>query len=203
MLIEFVVTSLIVIATPGTGTLYTIATGLAHGRAPALVAAFGCTLGILPHMAAAMAGLAAVLATNEAAFNILKFAGALYLIWMAISIWRDRSLLTPSGEAHRRGSIEIIRHAILINLLNPKLSIFFLALLPQFVHQDDPDALPAMAVYGLAFMVMTFAVFALYGVFAAMTRDRVLSSARLTNLIRRVFAAGFLALGVRLALADK
>jgi threonine/homoserine/homoserine lactone efflux protein len=203
MLIEFVITSLIVIATPGTGALYTIATGLAHGRTAAMVAAFGCTLGILPHMAAAMAGLAAVLATNETAFGLLKLAGALYLIWMAVSIWRDRSLLAPPGEAQRRGSLETIRHAILINLLNPKLSIFFLALLPQFVHPDDPGALPAMAGYGLAFMVMTFAVFALYGIFAAMTRDRVLSSARLTNLIRRVFAAGFLALGIRLALAGR
>lgn len=203
MLLEFTLTSLIVIATPGTGALYTIAMGLAHGRSTAAIAAFGCTLGIVPHMAAAMAGLAAVLTTNDAAFNILKLAGALYLIWMAINVWRDTQLLAPPNEAKRRSAGAIVRHAVLINLLNPKLSVFFLALLPQFVHPDDPGALAAMAGYGLAFMVMTYAVFALYGVFAARTRDRVLSSTRLTGLIRKAFAAGFLLLGIRLALAGR
>lgn len=203
MLLEFTLTSLVVIATPGTGALYTIAMGLAHGRATAIIAAFGCTLGIVPHMAAAMVGLAAILATSDAAFNILKLAGALYLIWMAISVWRDTSLLSPAGETRRQSAAEIIRHAVLINLLNPKLSIFFLALLPQFVHPDDPGALAAMTGYSLAFMVMTFVIFALYGIFAAMARDKVLSRPRLTVLIRRAFAAGFLLLGIRLALAGR
>lgn len=203
MLLEFTLTSLIVIATPGTGTLYTIAMGLSQGRATAVVAAFGCTLGIVPHMAAAMAGLAAVLATNDTAFHMLKLAGALYLIWMAISVWRDTALLAPPGETRRRAAGEIIRHAILINLLNPKLSVFFLALLPQFVRPDDPGALTAMSGYGFAFMLMTFGVFCLYGIFAAMTRDKILSSVRLTTLIRKAFAAGFLLLGVRLALAGR
>lgn len=203
MLLEFTLTSLIVIATPGTGALYTIAMGLSHGRATALVAALGCTLGIVPHIAAAMLGLAAVLSTNETAFNLLKFAGALYLIWMAISVWRDTSLLTPSADDRPRSGHEIVRHAVLINLLNPKLSIFFLALLPQFVHPDEPNALLAMSGYSLAFMLMTLMVFTLYGWFAALARDRVLSSRALTNAIRRVFAAGFLMLGVRLALAER
>ncbi|MCA1968007.1 MAG: LysE family translocator [Rhizobium sp.] len=203
MLLEFTLTSLIVIVTPGTGALYTVAMGLAHGRSTAVVAAFGCTLGIVPHMAAAMAGLAAVLATNDAAFNILKLVGALYLIWMAINVWRDTRLLAPPSEAKRRTAGSIIRHAVLINLLNPKLSVFFLALLPQFVRPDDPGALAAMAGYGLAFMVMTFAVFALYGIFAALTRDRVLSSTRFTSLIRKAFAAAFLLLGIKLALAGR
>ena len=203
MLFEFTLTSLIVIATPGTGALYTIAMGLAHGRPTAIVAAFGCTLGIVQHMAAAMAGLAVVLATNDTAFNVLKSAGALYLIWMAINVWRDTSLLAPPGETKRRSAAEIVRHAVLINLLNPKLSIFFLALLPQFVRPDDPGALVAMTGYSLAFMAVTFAIFALYGAFAAMARNRVLSSARLIGAIRKAFAAGFLLLGIRLALAGR
>lgn len=203
MLLEFTLTSLIVIATPGTGALYTITMGLSHGRATAVVAAFGCALGIVPHILAAMLGLAAVLSTNETAFNVLKFAGALYLIWMAISVWRDASLLAAMEEAETRSYPEIIRHAVLINLLNPKLSVFFLALLPQFVRPGDPQALLLMSGYSLAFMAMTFAVFALYGWFAALTRDRVLASRRLTMALRRIFAAGFLALGVRLALAER
>ncbi|GEO83942.1 hypothetical protein GCM10007920_09660 [Ciceribacter naphthalenivorans] len=154
-------------------------------------------------MAAAMLGLAAVLSTNDAAFNLLKFAGALYLIYMAISVWRDTSLLTPATDERPRSGREIIRHAVLINLLNPKLSIFFLALLPQFVHSDEPNALLAMTCYSIAFMLLTLVVFALYGWFAALTRDRVLRSRVLTNGIRRTFAAGFLFLGMRLALAER
>ncbi|MGV8938896.1 MAG: LysE family translocator [Allorhizobium sp.] len=203
MLLEFILTSVIVIATPGTGALYTIAMGLAHGRTTAIVAAVGCTLGIVPHMAAAMAGLAVVLATNDTAFNTLKLAGALYLIWMAINVWRDTSLLAPIGEAKRQSATDIVRHAVMINLLNPKLSIFFLALLPQFIHQDDPGAMAAMTGYSLAFMAMTFVIFAAYGVFAAIARDRVQSSARLAAVIRKAFAAGFLLLGIRLALAGR
>lgn len=203
MLLEFTLTSLIVIATPGIGVLYTIAMGLSHGRATAVIAALGCTLGIVPHMLAAMLGLAAVLATNETAFNLLKLAGALYLIWMAIHVWRDTSLLAPATDEGPRSRSEIIRHAVLINLLNPKLSVFFLALLPQFVRPADPQALLLMSGYSLAFMGMTFVVFALYGWFAALTRDRVLANRRLTTAIRRIFAAGFLALGVRLALAER
>lgn len=202
MLLEFTLTSIIVIATPGTGALYTIAMGLAHGRAAALIAAFGCTLGILPHMAAAMLGLAAVLATNEAAFNLLKFAGAVYLIYMAISIWRDRSLLKPDEPAPRPRH-DIVRRAVLINLLNPKLSIFFLALLPQFVRPTDPNALVAMTGYSLAFMAMTLIVFAIYGAFASLAREKVFSSDRLVDRIRQCFAAGFLLLGIRLALAEQ
>lgn len=203
MLLEFTLTSLIVIATPGTGALYTIAMGLAHGRVTAFVAAFGCTLGIIPHMAAAMLGLAAIIATNETTFAILKIAGALYLIWMAVGIWRDRSLLRPTVNAAPRRKRHIVRHAVLINLLNPKLSIFFLALLPQFVRPGDPGALLQMTGYSIAFMAMTFAVFAVYGMFAALARDRVLSSDRLVDWIRKIFAAGFLLLGIRLALTPQ
>ncbi|MBP1852596.1 LysE family translocator [Rhizobium halophytocola] len=201
MPIEFILTALIVIVTPGTGAIYTIAMGLSHGRRWALVAALGCTLGIVPHMLAAIAGLAAVLATNATAFNLLKLAGGLYLLWMAISIWRDGSLLAPRPDHGARRAPVIIRHAIAINLLNPKLSLFFLALLPQFVRPDDPHALCAMTGYSLAFMGLTFIVFALYGWFASLARRRLLASPQAVTWLRRSFAACFLLLGVRLALA--
>ncbi|MDI7860871.1 LysE family translocator [Rhizobiaceae bacterium n13] len=200
MMLEFALTSLIVIATPGTGALYTIAMGLGHGRRAAIIASLGCTAGIVPHMAAAMLGLAAVLATNETAFNLVKTAGVAYLIYMAVTIWRDRSLLAPSADERPRSTFEIIRHAVLINLLNPKLSLFFLALLPQFVGPSDENALISMLGYSLVFMVLTFIVFALYGIFAAAARQKVLASSTVTNWLRRSFAAGFLVLGIRLAI---
>ncbi|ATN35071.1 lysine transporter LysE [Rhizobium sp. ACO-34A] len=203
MYLEFILTSLIVIATPGTGALYTVVMGLSHGKATSLVAAVGCTLGIVPHMIAAILGLAAVLATNDTAFQIVKLAGAGYLLYMAISIWRDASLFSPERDRQQRSALGIIRHAVLINLFNPKLSIFFLALLPQFVSASDEHAVLRMTEYSLAFMVMTFVVFALYGLFAAAARDRVLSRPRLMLWIRKSFAAAFVALGLKLALAER
>lgn len=203
MYLEFILTSLIVIATPGTGALYTVVMGLSHGKATSLVAAAGCTLGIVPHMIAAILGLAAVLATNDAAFQIVKLAGALYLLYMAISIWRDASLFSPERDRQQRSAFGIIRHAVLINLFNPKLSIFFLALLPQFVSAADRHAVLRMTEYSVAFMVMTFVVFALYGLFAAAARDRVLSRPRLMQWIRKSFSAAFVAMGVKLALAER
>lgn len=203
MELEFILTSLIVIATPGTGALYTVVMGLSHGRATALVAAAGCTAGIIPHMVAAILGLAAVLATNDTAFQILKVAGALYLVYMAVSIWRDTSLFTATRDQHKGSALEIVRHAVLINLFNPKLSIFFLALLPQFVKPSDPQAVPHMGEYSLAFMVMTFVVFALYGLFAASARDKFLARPAMMHWIRKSFAAAFLLLGLKLALAER
>lgn len=203
MYLEFILTSLIVIATPGTGALYTVVMGLSHGKDTSIVAAAGCTLGIVPHMIAAILGLAAVLATNDTAFQIVKLAGALYLLYMAISIWRDASLLSPERDRQQRSALGIIRHAVLINLFNPKLSIFFLALLPQFVSAADEHAVLRMTEYSLAFMVMTFVVFALYGLFAAAARDKVLSRPMLMLWIRKSFAAAFVALGLKLALAER
>lgn len=203
MYLEFILTSLIVIATPGTGALYTVVMGLSHGKDTSIVAAAGCTLGIVPHMIAAILGLAAVLATNDTAFQIVKLAGALYLLYMAISIWRDASLFSPERDRQQRSALGIIRHAVLINLFNPKLSIFFLALLPQFVSAADEHAVLRMTEYSLAFMVMTFVVFALYGLFAAAARDKVLSRPMLMLWIRKSFAAAFVALGLKLALAER
>lgn len=203
MYLEFILTSLIVIATPGTGALYTVVMGLSHGKGTSIVAAAGCTLGIVPHMIAAILGLAAVLATNDTAFQIVKLAGALYLLYMAISIWRDASLFSPERDRQQRSALGIIRHAVLINLFNPKLSIFFLALLPQFVSAADEHAILRMTEYSLAFMVMTFVVFALYGLFAAAARDKVLSRPRLMLWIRKSLAAAFVALGLKLALAER
>ncbi len=203
MYLEFILTSLIVIATPGTGALYTVVMGLSHGKATSLVAAGGCTLGIVPHMIAAILGLAAVLVTNDTAFQIVKLAGAGYLLYMAISIWRDASLFSPERDRQQRSAVGIIRHAVLINLFNPKLSIFFFALLPQFVTAQDEHAVLRMTEYSLAFMVMTFVVFALYGLFAATARDKVLSRPKLMLWIRKSFAAAFVALGLKLALAER
>ena len=203
MSIEFLVTSLIVIVSPGTGVLYTLAAGLARGSRAEIVAAFGCTVGIVPHLAAAILGLAALLHTSAHAFGTFKYLGVAYLLYMAWSTLRERGALSVGKAASNRSATQVIVEAILINLLNPKLSIFFLAFLPQFVATDEAHPLASMLVLSGAFMVMTFAVFAGYGLFAASIRDHVISRPAVLTWLRRSFASAFALLGAKLALTER
>src|SRR5215203_3535124 len=191
MSIEFLITSLIVVATPGTGVLYTLAAGLSRGFRASVVAAFGCTLGIVPHMAAAIMGLAAVLHTSALAFQILKTLGVAYLLYMAWNALKEQGALSVEKNVGNQPSSQVIISAILINILNPKLSIFFLAFLPQFVGTNEENPLSRMLVLSSAFMVMTFVVFVGYGLFAASIRDHVISRPRVLTWMRRSFAAAF------------
>jgi len=201
--IDFLVTSLIVVASPGTGVLYTLAAGLSRGSRASVVAAFGCTLGIVPHMAAAIMGLAALLHTSALAFQTLKYLGVAYLLYMAWNTLRERGTLRVETQVGTRSAFQVIVSAILINILNPKLSIFFFAFLPQFVRADEPHPLPRMLELSGVFMVLTFAVFVVYGLFAAAVRSHVISRPRVLTWMRRAFAGAFVALGAKLALADR
>jgi len=199
--IAFLLTSLLVVASPGTGVLYTVSTGLSHGTRASLLAALGCTLGIVPHMAAAVLGLAAVFHASSFAFEFLKYAGATYLLYMAWRTWRDRSALDPAQQTAARSPLRIVVSAVLLNLLNPKLPIFFLAFLPQFIARDDPSPVARLLMLGGVFMLMTFVVFAVYGAFASFMRTRVLARPQVTTWLRRSFALGFAGLGLKLMLA--
>lgn len=203
MNLEFLTVSLLVIASPGTGAAVTIATGLSRGARTAAVAALGCTLGIVPHMLAAVTGLAALLHASALAFDAVKFAGVAYLLYLAWMTWREQGLLAIEPDGAERSDWQVIRHAVLVNLLNPKLSMFFLAFLPQFIAKDDAAPMLAMLQLSAIFMAMTFAVFALYGAFAARMRERVLGSATAMAWLRRSFAATFVALGAKLAFTSR
>jgi threonine/homoserine/homoserine lactone efflux protein len=197
--VEFLLTSLIVVATPGTGVVYTLAAGLARGARASLVAAAGCTLGIVPHMAAAITGLAALLHTSAVAFGVLKYLGVAYLLYLAWSTLRERGALAVDEPEAPRPARKTIGTAVLINILNPKLTIFFFAFLPQFVSPDDPHGLLRMLGLSAVFMAITFAVFSLYGVSAAAVRKQVVERPRVLTWLRRVFAGSFVALGAKLA----
>jgi threonine/homoserine/homoserine lactone efflux protein len=203
MSLSFLLTSLIVIVSPGTGVLYTLAAALTRGSRASVAAAFGCTLGIVPHMLAAMLGLAAVLHTSALAFAALKWLGVLYLLYMAWQALRERGALKVEGRVDARSAAKLIVTGFLINILNPKLSIFFLAFLPQFIAVDEGHPLMQMLQLSAAFMAMTFAVFVVYGLFAASVRDRIVTRPKVMTWLRRAFAGGFAALGARLALADR
>jgi threonine/homoserine/homoserine lactone efflux protein len=201
--IEFLLTTLIVVVSPGTGVLYTLAAGLSRGARASILAAFACTLGIVPHMAAAITGLAALLHASALAFDILKYLGVAYLLYMAWSTLREHGALRVEKEVAPRSARQVIVSGILINILNPKLSIFFFAFLPQFVTAGEPHALTRMLELSGVFMLLTFVVFVGYGVFAASIRSHVISRPLVLTWMRRTFAGAFVALGAKLALSER
>jgi threonine/homoserine/homoserine lactone efflux protein len=199
----FLFTTLVVVATPGTGALYTITAGLSRGSRASLVAAAGCTLGIVPHMIAAITGLAAVLNASALAFQTLKYAGVAYLLFLAWQTWRDKTPLEVEEDTSTRSSWRVIRTAVFINVLNPKLTIFFFAFLPQFVRPGTAHVVPRMLLLSAVFMLATLIVFALYGIFAATMRRHVISRPRVVGWMRRVFGGTYVALAGRLALSSR
>lgn len=200
---EFLITSLIVVLIPGAGVVFTVSTGLIQGRTASALAALGCTLGILPHLAATILGLAAVIHTSAEAFQLLKYAGGGYLIYLAYTTWRDRSAFTLAQVASRTASHSLIIRAILLNLLNPKLTIFFLAFLPQFAEPGSASSLNQLLILSSIFMAMTFVVFVTYGFLAHAFRKLVIESQRVQDWLRRGFAAVFAGLGTQLVLSER
>ncbi|SJZ83648.1 LysE family translocator [Consotaella salsifontis] len=203
MSLEFLVTALVVVLLPGTGVIFTLSAALTRGFRASLLAAFGCTLGILPHMAAAITGLAALLHASAVAFEVIRYAGVVYLLIMAWKTVRETGALGMSARQSESSSSRIILSAILVNILNPKLSVFFLAFLPQFIATDASHPLLQMVELGVVFMAMTFAVFALYGAFAASVRSHVTSRPSVMTWLRRSFAAAFVGLSFKLMLAER
>jgi len=200
---EFLITSLIVVLVPGTGVLYTVSTGLVQGRAASVYAALGCTAGIVPHLLATVLGLAAVMHTSALAFQLLKYAGVAYLLYVAVATWRDRSAFAVDGGAARASAIGLVVKAFLLNILNPKLTLFFLAFLPQFVDPAAGRPIAQLLVLSAVFMLMTFAVFVVYGFAAHAFRQKVIGSARVQRWLRYGFAAAFAGLGAKLAVSDR
>ena len=202
MSIEFLLTSIVVVLLPGTGVLYTLAIGLGKGFRASIAAAFGCTLGILPAAIASIVGLAALLHTSALAFQIVKYLGVAYLFFMAWTILKDKETMSVTEDNTSVGAIRVTLNGMLLNVLNPKLSLFFLAFLPQFVSADTTGATGALIMLAAVFMALTFVIFVAYGAMASLARDYVISRPSVLTWIKRVFAGTFGFLGVKLALSD-
>ena len=200
MSLQFLITALVVVIAPGTGVIYTIAVALGQGHRASIYAALGCTAGIVPHLLAASFGLAAILHTSALLFQVVKFAGVAYLLYLAWQSLKSGGALAVSADQRRERPVRIMRRGVLLNVLNPKLSIFFLALLPPFLSRNPGTPTVEMLGLGPIFMAMTFALFVLYGLFAATARDHLLASEVATRRPNRRFAAPFAALGARLAM---
>ena len=200
---DFLITALIVVLIPGTGVIFTVSNGLLFGRKASLVAALGCTAGIIPHLLASSLGLAALLHTSAVLFQAVKFAGVLYLFYLAWTLWRDTGTFQLQSRPDRLAARGLFVKAVLINILNPKLSIFFLAFLPQFITPGHHSALVQMMTLSGLFMLMTLIVFSGYGLLADGFRAHVVESNRVQHWLKKGFAGIFFLLGVDLALADR
>ncbi len=201
--VEFLITSLVVVLIPGTGVVFTVSTGIIQGRKASVFAALGCTAGIVPHLLATVLGLAAILHTSAVAFQTIKFAGVAYLFYVAYATWRDKAALAVAESSSAKTSLNLVVKAFLLNILNPKLTIFFLAFLPQFVDPNVASPLAQLLVLSGVFMAMTFAVFVVYGFLAHTFRKAVIESPRVQSWLRRGFSATFAGLGANLALSER
>ncbi|WP_127104835.1 LysE family translocator [Pararhodobacter zhoushanensis] len=196
---EFLLTAFIVCLAPGVGIIYTLSTTLGRGLRAGLWAVLGCTLATAVHLGFALAGLAAVLQTSALLFTTIKYLGVAYLLWMAWGTLQGTGALQVQPDETRRSPLSLVGRGILLNILNPKLPMFFVAFLPQFIPAGDPHATALLIQLGLGFVAMTAAVFLLYALAAGWLRSRVLGSERAMTWMRRAFAASFAALGARLA----
>ncbi|WP_422374332.1 LysE family translocator [Roseibium sp.] len=204
MSLEFLITALIVVLVPGTGVVYTVAVGLGKGRKASIAAAFGCTLGIIPAILASVVGIAALMHTSALVFTAVKYAGVAYLLYLAWQTLKDSGPLDlKADKSARKSFLATARTGFLINILNPKLTVFFLAFLPQFVDPAAVNPTLDMLLLGGVFMAMTFAVFVVYGLFAALVGEKVLRSDTVMVWMRRTVAATFAGFGLRLALAEQ
>lgn len=196
---EFLLTALIVCLVPGIGVVYTLSATLGAGFRAGIMASAGCTIATVLHLVVALSGLAAVLYTSAILFQAIKYAGVAYLIWMAWAILGDRGSLSVKAAEPQSARV-VVRRGIALNILNPKLPLFFIAFLPQFLPAEKAGALPAMIELGLAFSALTFLTFAGYAALAALGRNAVLGRPAVLLWLKRAFAASFAALGLRLAL---
>lgn len=197
---DFLVTSLLIVMSPGTGAIITLSAGLRQGKRSAIIAAAGCTLGVLPHMLAAITGLATLLHTSPLLFSLVKYTGVAYLLFMAWQTLREKTLLSADCPGLALSHRALIQQAVVANLLNPKLSLFFLAFLPQFIATEDVHPTQSMLILSAIFAAMTFAVFSLYGAFASSVSHYVLGNHRVMTGIRWGVALAFTAVGIRLAM---
>jgi threonine/homoserine/homoserine lactone efflux protein len=200
---EFLLTSLVVVLIPGTGVIYTVSSGLFLGWRASIAAAFGCTAGILPHLTASILGLSAILHMSALAFQTVKYAGAGYLLYLAWAMWRETSSFKLNSPPPKKGLWHVVQRGFLINILNPKLSIFFLAFLPLFVSPNSSSPTFQMIILSSIFMAMTLVIFILYGISANAVRHYVVNSPRIILWLQRSFAATFAVLGVKLAMTDR
>lgn len=200
---DFLLTSLIVVLIPGTGVMYTVSAAIFLGRSAGVAAALGCTFGIVPHLLASIIGISAILHMSAVAFQTVKYIGAAYLLYLSYSLWKNSGELQVTSSCSTKDNRRIVLKGLLINILNPKLSIFFLAFMPLFMTPETTSPLFQLLFMSLIFMLMTFSVFVIYGFLAHSARRHIVDSPRNSRYLQKTFAAAFAVFGIKLAMAEQ
>jgi threonine/homoserine/homoserine lactone efflux protein len=200
----FIATGILLNLTPGPDTIYILGRSMAQGRRAGIASAFGICVGSIFHTCAAALGLSAVLATSAWAFTLVKVAGGAYLIFLGIRAFfeRDQELSLPA-QFKRRGPGPAFRQGIVTNTLNPKVALFYLAFLPQFIDANAPSKTVAFLVLGLTFVVTGTAWCLVLAWFSSAFSARLRGSAAIRAWLNRTVGTLFVFLGLRLAFAKR
>jgi threonine/homoserine/homoserine lactone efflux protein len=200
----FVAASLAVIAAPGPDNIYVLTRGVAQGREVALASAWGMCSGLLFHTTLAALGLSVILARSAAAFSVVKYAGAAYLIYLGISALLSKEGFVPSaGEEPAAQLRQYFIKGLTMNLLNPKVAVFFLAFLPQFVNPGTSGIALRLVVLGLVFALLSVVVFSAIALFSGHLGARLGSNPRYATALRWLTGCVLVGLGLRLALSGR
>lgn len=201
----FIATAILLIITPGQDTFFILGRSLSGGRPAGIAAALGVSAGTLVHTILAALGLSALLATSPSAFMAVKFAGAAYLIYIGVRALFSKGGALPVEESARgskttaRVHWPAFRQGVLTNLLNPKVALFFLALLPQFIESRSPDKVGAFLALGLSFAMLGVAWCVMLAIAAARLRGVFLRRPSIATRLNRFAGAVFIGLGIKLA----
>lgn len=203
ILLMFFTTSVLLGLSPGPDNLFVMTQSAQHGRKAGLLVTLGLCSGLLFHTAAVTFGLAALFKASAAAFTALKFAGAGYLLYLAWQAFRAGAASGPAMVFEKMSATSLYRRGIIMNIINPKVSIFFLAFLPQFADPAQ-GALPwQLALLGLVFIVATIIVFGAISILAGTVGERFRQSVFAQRVLNRAAAAIFAGLAIKLALAQR
>lgn len=196
----FLITSLIIILAPGTGVIYTVSMGMTEGRKKSIFAALGCTLGIVPHLCISIALSSLLMQMNEQVFTVIKYLGVLYLIYLGLSMILSKGKVEVSETQTETRATAIIRRGILINLLNPKLTLFFFSFLPQYVSLGSANYVAKSTLLGILFMALTLIVFVGYGLLAGTAKVWLCQSPKRMAFLQKCFGVIFIAFAIKLAI---
>ena len=200
--LSFFLTSLIVVLIPGTGVIYTVTTALAGNKRHFILAAIGCTFGIVPHLAAGILGISALLHTSARIFQIVKIIGVIYLIYLGYDLITSKNKIKLNRDTNKENDLKIIGKEILLNLLNPKLTLFFLSFLPQFLIKSDFNYSTQMMILSVIFMGLTLVIFILYGLLANSFKQLIIKSEKTTQRIQQIFGVILIGFAAKLALSE-
>ncbi len=203
--LSYLVAALIVIASPGPDSLNSLAIGLSRGRREGVAYALGVGVGCLTHTVWAMLGISAVVAASATLFNVIKWIGVAYLVWLGIQSLRSKGSIAALGNAPPTGSaLQRFRQGVLTNALNPKVMLFFLAFLPQFVDpQHGAAVIWQLGLMGLTFTVITALAYSALAWSAGSVGARLIKQPRIALWLERATGIVFIAMAARLAFADR